>query len=562
MEIVYKHYANGVYQGDLNVTNPFSLSEQINTLGGEIVMRLAVGIEDTSTANDPVYIIDEDENIIATEDGDDIIAGTELLVSGFPNIGDNVKVYQYDSYNPSGKIIFDGKVMKWKGKYSDASIEVTVRSRSYDLDQYLISILPEEIIAEQTTYDSAYTIFGTFKTPIYDRLIAVYQTFTVPADTFINGVYLYLNKSSAGTGTNLPVQIRIFEGIPTSEGTLVATQTVIVSSETEALTFFQFSQSYTLAQGITYSLEVTNPNGGNLSETSLIELRYNSAGGYGDGQVYLLNDISGYSTDSTDLYFQLVSETGGVGNQFNSKSPSTIVRDLMDNYQALGGVTQYTDSSIENTATVVSYTFKFNTYFEGLKKAVQLAPANWYFYVDSSDLTLYFGRIPTTVSHTFTFGKEIIDLDIEYVLDETANVVYVVGAEQSNGTSLVVSDSDTDSIATYGQFLDVVIDNRLTNTSSAELIASNELRAKREPSFQVKVEISAEVYDISSIRIGQTVGFRNFKGLVNDLELQVVGKVYKVTSVILHLDTLPPQQNKRLEDIKRNLDSVQTKDTP
>lgn len=559
--LIYKQYSGGAFVKDLDVTNEFYMSEEINKAGTEIVISLGVNLKDTDSANDPLFIVDEDANFIITEDGEELIAGTEVLVTGFPNIGDEIKVYQYDEYNPSGKIIFDGEVFRWKTKYSGNTTELYVRSKGLDLDNSLISILEGTVIAEQLTQDSAYIIYGEDK-PTLDRLISVSQTFTVGANTTINGIYLFLNKTNASLATNVSAKIEVVEGTPASPGTILTTQTVIVSQETISLTFFQFTEEVSLIQSANYFFRVTNPFGSNLTSTNLISLYYNSAGGYADGQVYLNEDISGLSTPGTDLYFQLVTTTTGLGNVFNSVDPSTIATALIDNYVAAGGQVNYSDTSVATTNTLTSYTFKFNTFLDGLSTVVELAPTNWFFYVDVATNIFYFNKLPDTPDHYFTFGKEIIDVDIEYTLEKMANNVYVVGGLKPDGTSLIATSSDPDSIATYGQRLSTKVDNRITRPSTAQTIADNIIKDNRNPSFIIKIEVNAKDYDITSVRIGQLVGFRNSSGLVGDLEVLVVGKVYTPELVTLYLSTLPPSQSKRIQDINRNLKDKQTEDTP
>ena len=557
-KLVYKQYFGNTFVRDLRPISQFTISEEINKAGSEIVIELGISLKDTDSANDPLFIVDEDSNFIATEDGDEIIAGTEVLIEGFPNIGDNIKVFQHDDFNPSGVIIFDGLVHRWKTKYSGSSTSLYVRSKGLDLDNYLISILPGQSIAEQVDFNLSYAIFGEFKTPALDRLVQVSQTFTVGADTTINGVYLYLKKTSIGTGPDLPVTISIVEGLPTSPGVTLTSQTVVVSSETFVLTFFQFTEDITLAQSDQYHFSVKSPFGTNLSESNLISIYYNSAGGYPDGQVYLTNDVSGITTPGTDLYFQLVTTTVGLGNIFNSQDPSTIFTALINNYVSSGGQTNYDETSIAATNTLVSYTFRFNTYLEGLDKLVELAPPNWFYYVSASTNIVYFDKVPEVPDHYLTFGKEVLDIDIEYTLEKMTNLVYVIGAEQDNGTSLVAVSSDTNSIGIYGQKITAKVDTRITLETTAKTLANNLLIDNRNPSFIVIVDISGLDYNITSIRIGQLIAFRNFIGLVGDLELQVVGKVYTPESVKLYLSKLPPSQAKRIEDINRNLKGQQT----
>lgn len=556
MKLVYKHYTNGQFVRDLNPISEFSLSEEINKAGSEIIISIPVSLKDTSSANDAIFIVDENDNFIITENADEIIAGTEVLVTGFPNIGDEIKVYQHDEFNPSGKIIFDGVVHRWKTVYSQSNVQLYVRSKGLDLDNYLIQVFPNESIAEQLEYDNSYTIVGTGPKGEFFGNTNVSQTFTVPVDTDITGVYLYLSRAFDGSDISSPGRLELIEGSPSSAGAVLGSVNFGILPNTFELRLFQFSTSISLNQSATYHIKVTNTFIGNEAGIRTIQVYYNSLGGYTSGQAY-----EGTTAKGTDLYFQILTATGGLGNQFLSEDPSEILKELIDGYVASGGQVNYSPSSVATTNTTVSYTFKYNTYLEGLQKVVELAPPNWYFYVDSATNIVYFDKIPTTPNHYLTYSDHIVDLDIEYTMEQLSNLVYVVGGEV-NGVSLVSVASDVDSISTYGQRLSLNVDSRITLQNTADIVAENILKDKRNPAFVVKISVLAKNYDITTIRVGQLIGFRNVKGLLGELELQVVGKVYTPEKVDIYLSQLPISQSKRIEDINRNLKDNQTKDTP
>lgn len=559
---IYKSFTGGTYNGVLDVISKFNLVQEINTSGSQLEVELGIALQDADPELLTDLLITEDGDFIVTTDLENIIIGTDISIPGIPALNDRIEVWEFTEENPAGRIVFNGFVSKWSSNYKANSTKLTLLSYGVHLDNYLVQILPQESIAEQLTQNSTETIYGEYKTPTYDRIISTSQTFVVPADTDVTGIYLQMYKSGAGTGSGLIAQLEIIEGTPTTPGSVLVTKQVLVTVDTIDLVLFSFGTAVSLLQSETYHIRITSPFGSNLSESSLMVVGHNSAGGYTDGQRYIEQDISGISTPGGDLYFQLLSATGGVGNIFNSYDPSNIVRELLDNYASLGGLVSYTEDSIEDTLTTVSYTFKFTTYLEALKKSVELAPQNWWWFVDPSNGIVYFKPLSQEVDHKFILGKHLSELEIEYSLEDVVNTVYFSGGDTGGGVNLVTNQSNEESVAQYGTWLKTPSDNRVTDESTADIISESLINQFKDPRFKTSITIPAYKYDIGTINIGEIVGFGNFNSLIDSLQLQIMRADYSGDAVTLDLDILPPSQSKRIEDIKRNLDKEQTRDNP
>lgn len=560
---IYKSFTGGTYNGILdNVISEFDLTQEINTSGSQLEVELGIPLQDADPQLLTDLLVTEDGDFIVSTDLENIIVGTDISIPGIPALNDRIEVWEFTEENPVGRIVYNGFVSKWSSNYKENSTKITLLSYGVHLDNYLVQILPQESIAEQLTQDATEVIYGEYKTPTYDRIISTSQTFVVPADTDVTGIYLQMYKLGSGTGSGLIAQLQIIEGTPTSPGAVLVTKQVLVTVDTIDLVLFSFGSAVSLTQSETYHIKITSPFGSNLSETSLMVVGHNTAGGYVDGQRYLEQDISGITTPGGDLYFQLLSATGGVGNIFNSYDPSNIVRELLDNYTSLGGLVSYDDDSVDDTLTTVSYTFKFTTYLEALKKCVELAPQNWWWFVDPSDDVVYFKPLAQEVDHKFLLGKHLSDLEIEYSLEDIVNTVYFSGGDTGGGVNLVTNQSNEESAAQYGTWLKTPTDNRVTDETTANIISESLINQFKDPRFKTSITIPASVYDISTIKIGEIVGFGNFNSLIDSLQLQIMRLQYNGNAVMLDLAILPPSQSKRIEDIKRNLDKEQTKDNP
>lgn len=248
---------------------------------------------------------------------------------------------------------------------------------------------------------------------------------------------------------------------------------------------------------------------------------------------------------------------------FNSVDPSTIAITAIDRFVQRSNLdeityTNRTDTSISTTGTVVSYTFKANTYKDVLDKTLELMPSNWYYRVGLGDNIVYFRERATTPHHLFYLGKHIKAEDLKgSILDSTNNVLFTGGGDPA----LYVQRKEPLAPRTRRR-LKIISDSRVTLEDSAEIISDGIIEQSNKIQYRTTVEILTKQYDIESISVGEVVGFRNFGNYVDGLTMQIVGLSYAPDVVQLQLETKPPTINKRLEDISRNLKVTENENVP
>ena len=239
--------------------------------------------------------------------------------------------------------------------------------------------------------------------------------------------------------------------------------------------------------------------------------------------------------------------------KFLSYDPSDIIREAMTKFVAdsasYNTYTKATDTSVSTTASTVSYTFKANTYADVLDKTLELMPSNWYYYVGLGDNTVYFRERSVQPTHKFYLGKHIKALDLKGSIADTNNRVLFTGG---GDPALFVERVEAPAPRTR-RTLELYSDSRVTLTSSAEIIADGIIEDKNKVRYRTTIEILSGVYDIESLKVGETVGFRNFDNFVDSLTMQIVGINYSPDVAQLQLDSKPPTINKRLSDIYRNM---------
>lgn len=264
--------------------------------------------------------------------------------------------------------------------------------------------------------------------------------------------------------------------------------------------------------------------------------------------------------DELDNY--VIEDSGDTTVPYLSQDPGSIVRDILDKYSSDGGVVDYTNSTVSITATTVTYTFRVNTTLEGIKKSLELAPSNWFWYVDMGQSLVYFQPRQTHAQHTFLLGKHIESLNLERHIEDLTNIIYFSGGDTGGGENLFKKYQNATSITNYRRGLQRISDNRVTLESSANIISESELERLSQPRYRSSVVILDKVYDLEDINLGDMIQFRNFGNFVDSLLLQIVSIDYSPDKVRLQLDSLLPSVNKRVADIKRNLDTVNTQFNP
>ena len=271
---------------------------------------------------------------------------------------------------------------------------------------------------------------------------------------------------------------------------------------------------------------------------------------YGNSETTIVQ-LTSYGWD-LDQY-PITTSDGKTTVPFLSKDPSQIAKEAVDKFMAdsstYGTYTTRGALSIDTTGTVVSYTFRANTYKDVLEKTLELMPSNWYFRVGLGDNLVYYKERSVTPDHLFYLGKHIKSLDLKGSIINSTNRVLFTGGGEPN---LYIDRSQAPADRTR-RTLKMMSDNRVTVQDSAEIIADGAIDGSNKRLFRTTIEILTKQYDIESISVGETVGFRNFGSEVDTFTMQVVGLSYNPSSVQLQLDSKPPTVSKRLEDIRRQL---------
>ena len=480
-------------------------------------------------------LLNEDDTPILNEDGSML-----LIEEGYP----------------LGRPIFKGYIPRWELPFSGKGIAAEIRSYSQDL-------VNEPLLTEDTPYVSTtagtsdyYGINGGGPTDY----TALYQTFTMAAQKTVSKVRLY---PFAGWYTDVPFTVNVISGTPSSPGTLLGSGSGTVNRNTPVSYYdVVFTSPITLAAG-TYYFQFDTPyakTGGNVTYPFNL---FKTSTSYSGGQAYYYTSDTGLVAASDDIAFILYEAGQDTTVPFLSYDPSDILRAVVDFAQGRGMKINYTADSIQDTGTTVSYTFRGQTIKEAIEKVLELCPANWYYYYDFGTDTIYLREKSATPDRWLRKGQSVVDGSGKLVktIEQVVNDVLFTGG---GDPALYTRDSDFTNVgSTTRRGLKKLSDNRVTVEATAHILAQSEIDQFKDPLYAGDTEITEDgTFYLEDVAVGEVYGFIGFGSLIDAVVVQSVSKDYKPDTMPIVLTYNLPKVNKRVEDIKRNLDTLETTNVP
>lgn len=276
------------------------------------------------------------------------------------------------------------------------------------------------------------------------------------------------------------------------------------------------------------------------------------------------------------------SANGTYNMTYNSTYPASYIKIFESDPTINDGYT-----STETTAT---YTFRVQTILEAINVIKDLSPVNWYWHVDQGRNEIHFNEKNTEPDHFFSLEKDIIDAKFEKRTEDIINTVYFTGGDLGAGVNFYKKYYNADSIATYGVKSAKYTDGRVTVTATADSIANNILENNSQPELRVTLEIldsnnnQGMGYDIETLEVGDVIAVRNITQQVglstwdyarwdearwdyniynlSSLRLQIQKIDYKQDTATIYASTLPLDVTKRIENINKDLEELQTAANP
>lgn len=269
---------------------------------------------------------------------------------------------------------------------------------------------------------------------------------------------------------------------------------------------------------------------------------------------------------STELAHYVFLDGNKTTVKYLNVDPVQMARDAMDSYIAQGGHVKWNESSMPLSGQSTDYEFKLQSTRESLEKAVNLLPSGFSFFPHPGENLVYMREKPVNPIHVFYYGKHISEFRLRKSILGLVNDVYFSGGEfdpvNYPGVDMLQHYRDTYSSNSIRRGLLRLSDSRVTLDSTAETLSRSQIEANKVARYRSTISITDAVYDIESIKLGDTVAGKNFGTFVDEIVLEVVGITRSKHKVVLDLDTALTTTAKRLETLKRQIEQEQIRNIP
>lgn len=556
---LYKVYSGTSYLGLLpNVKSDFSYYQDLNTGFAQTSIEVA---KSADNVRDPVRpLLDEITDAVITDENDQTLyeeRQPQIFGTTGPTLiapENTIKIYEISSENPTGLLVFNGWMTTIEARYGDDdTITILAMSKGCDLGEYLIG--------GTTTADQSQTT--STGTQSLQSIVGAYygQTFVVGAGiTTMSAIDLKIRSNST---TDVGVTVHLALGAPPPSGfptDITSGYRTIPNGgggTVDAVYRFTFPTPVNVSPGSTYFLWVEADA---LPGFPAVGLFTTSTDVYANGAAYAAVGGGAWGVQTFDLYFKTNYTDSGVTANFSAQDPTAILTAAVDIYAGLGGQANYNSTSTTLTALSVSYNFKLATCLDIIRKSLDLAPSDWYWYCDPGSLVIYFKQTATTATHKMIKGKHLASMKLRLTSDDIRNKLYFSGGPTA-GVNLLTTYTNSNS-ASDRQRLATISDNRVTIQNTADAIADSYLDSHNSLTYQTQIKVPDKVYDISRFDLGETVGFEGFGSFVDALILQIVAITRHPDYVELRLGSLAPRLTTSQTQALRDISDIQTLDNP
>jgi len=295
-------------------------------------------------------------------------------------------------------------------------------------------------------------------------------------------------------------------------------------------------------------------------------------------------------SQSTTLQNKLLTDAGGNTTETYSV---TLVSDIMKNILDLyNGIITYNASSIDESPDTITYTFRYVTYFDALKKCLEFLPAYWYWYIDADNIFNVVEPNWTNIDHSLYMGKEVNAVNAKRSIEQFYSDVYFLGGDTGGGSNLYNKYTSTGASDDIFEKHYQMRDQRVTVDDTAEKMSYRFLDEFASPESQMSVTVidnsvdTNKGYDIESFKPGDIIQINDPMKPVGNLTfwdedfwdidawdysgaslslgfpMQIQTINYNFFDTVLTLSTKPEDIDARINNIDRNLEVLESENVP
>jgi hypothetical protein len=209
----------------------------------------------------------------------------------------------------------------------------------------------------------------------------------------------------------------------------------------------------------------------------------------------------------------------------------------------------YSTANVSAFSKTASFTFNLLTYREAIDKCLSMLGSSYFWYINEFGIMIV-KTIDTTPRHTFEFQKHFSEISVQRSMEKVRNNAIVWNGKPVAETEIFNGYSDLASISKYGRRTEIIIDNGITDDTSADKIGASILENNKDPNVSIVCKIidnneNSFGYDIESIEPGDTCRFIGFNATLTD--------IFKDNMVITKIDYTPDNVILTVEPTKSGL---------
>ena len=303
-----------------------------------------------------------------------------------------------------------------------------------------------------------------------------------------------------------------------------------------------------------------------------------------DGEQFVRCNFFSQSVTLKDRLLKLGS--GDTTKTYSTVPVSDIIQDLLNLYN---GLISANVNTIDPTPDSPTYTFRYITYFDAIKKCLELAPAYWYWYINPNNLLHLHPVDWDTIDHNLFLGKEISSVNAKKSLEDFYSDVYFLGGKTA-GANLYRKYINTSAQDEFKERHYQMRDTRVTTASTADSMANKYLNEHASALSEMTVKVidqsvdKSKGYDIETFKPGDVVRvtepqsefiqslwdqvdwddfFWDFDVIESfNQTMQIQSIQYKFDHAVLKLATRPEEIDERINNIDRNLEVLESENVP
>jgi hypothetical protein len=466
---------------------------------------------------------------------------------------------------PEGQRIFTGYISKWDALFNNGknNIKANILSHAQELKN-LIYETADTIVVNNNSSLSGEVEFGicqAAKASVTDRT-EIAQSITAVGNDSIPRFVIQAKRYGTINDTSFPsITMTLIAGAPNGGGSPIYSVTKQITNLDYENIVFSLPENYAVVNASVYSIVFTTESGkvGGADSPYRVYIRGNTSVYGGGGAYERINNGSSSAISNQDIMFEMWEAGGLTTVTHNSTDPAVMLKAALDFAASRGSRVTYSDETIEATDSVASYVFNTMTIAEVIDKCLELAPKDWYYWFDVATNELHFHPRPTTPTRTIMLGRDIVDLKISRTIEKLVNDVYYSGG---GDPAVFARVTDGLAIEEWRRAMAKFSDQRVEILATAQLLAQAEIDRYGQPIYSGSGTILPVEFYIEDMMLGELLAFTGSGSFLDDLQLQLVSRTYQPDTLPIELETLLPKTQKRIEEIRRNLQAIEHENNP